>query len=269
MGKRVKIALAVVFALVGVFVWRMAQPSEPVYKGKTLSKWLKVYTPLIWRVKGPEELSEAEQDANAAVRQAGTNAIPTLLRMLRAKDSTLTTKLLDFAQWQSIFKIDYPRAEGWNLAALRGFEMLGAQAQSAVPAIIDVVDELISLDSEGLAIMALGAIGSSAKQAVPSLLGWATNAGWMQRYNAITALGRIAAEPDLVVPLLTNALHDPSPDVQAAAVESLKGFGTNAKVAVPALVEYLQAHEESEEKAKAAEALKVIDLEAAPKAGIK
>jgi hypothetical protein len=38
--KRFKIALAVLaVALVGVIVWQVSQPREPVYQGKTLTFW--------------------------------------------------------------------------------------------------------------------------------------------------------------------------------------------------------------------------------------
>src|ERR1035437_1043795 len=92
MGTRVKIALAVLaVALVGVIVWQ-TWPREPVYEGKPLSFWLKGYT--------PRGLGEAEEKADDAVRQAGSNALPTLLQLVWAKDSALKVKLMTLAKGQ-------------------------------------------------------------------------------------------------------------------------------------------------------------------------
>ena len=105
------IALAVLFvALVGVIVWQVAQPAdEPIYKGKPLSGWLKAYVNNAKSSDDPQLLK-----VNEAVRQAGTNAIPTLLRLLRAKDSALKLKLMDLAEIQHIIKIRFTPAEELN-----------------------------------------------------------------------------------------------------------------------------------------------------------
>jgi len=80
MRKRVHIALAVLLAaLLAVVGWQVMRRQEPVYQGKPLSSWL--------IASATTGSPEAQEQANAAVRQVGTNALPTLLRMLRAKDS--------------------------------------------------------------------------------------------------------------------------------------------------------------------------------------
>ena len=193
MGKRLKIAVAVlVVALVGVTAWRVTQPQdepEPVYQGKKLSEWMKVY--------GAGDAIVAIQaltNANSAVRQAGTNAIPVFLRMLRAKDSPLKVKLVALAARQHIIKIQYKPARFWNSTGSYGFRMLGSSAQSAVPALIKIVDENISPVSQSCAIDALGVVGPAATEAVPSLLRWATNANVQVRSSAMKAVCRIDPE---------------------------------------------------------------------------
>jgi HEAT repeat protein len=189
MGKRVKIALAVLaVTLVGMIVWQVRQvrqQREPVYQGKPLSEWL---------LRDNRRTGEAHKDAIAAVLQAGTNAIPTLLRMLRAKDSALKVRLMDLTQRQHIVKIEFTRAEDWNGAAVLGFSALGTNAQSAVPALIEIVDQNISRGSQYGAILALAFIGPAAREAVPSLLEWTTNADEGVRYYAIGVLRQIEAE---------------------------------------------------------------------------
>src|ERR1035441_2154889 len=90
MRKRLYIALAVlVTAALAVVGWQVLRPPEPepVYQGKPLSSWLNYRTAL-----KPMPRKIQEQEADDAVRQAGTNALSTLLRMLRAKDSRWKTE---------------------------------------------------------------------------------------------------------------------------------------------------------------------------------
>jgi HEAT repeat protein len=268
MRKRVQIALVVgLVALAGVIEW-MLHSQEPVYQGKPLSFWLKSRRMAVGKINGVYYMGFRE-GADEAVRQAGTNAIPTLLRLLRAKDSALKAKMLSLARRQRVIKIEYTPAEVWCIGARYGFSVLGAKAQSSVPALIEIANQNLSAASRCCAIDALGLIGPPAKDAVPSLLGWATNADWQVRCNAILALGRIRAEPERVLPVLTNALHDPAAEVHPNAVKALLEFGPNAKPAVPALVGFLNADDHSMDRSIVTNALKAIDPEAAAKAGVK
>jgi hypothetical protein len=264
MRNRLQIALAVLLVAVGgvivsVIVWQLLQWREPVYQGESLSSWL----------NNVDSTGKLSASAAEAVRQMGTEALPTLLRMLRAKDSSLKLKLIDWAERQPIVKIKHTPAEELNLRAKCAFAALGAKAQSAVPALIEIANQKISLESQTDAIHALGFIGPPAKEAVPSLLRWATNADQEVRFGAIYALGEIHAEPERVLPVLINALHDPASGVQHGAVWALQYFGPDAKVAVPALAELLNAPYDYESRFAATNALKAIDPEAAAKAGVK
>lgn len=180
MVKRVKILLAVAFmAMVGVIVWQLVQPREPepVYRERTLTSWLRDYP----------------QQANEAVRQIGSNAIPTLLRLLLKRDSATKLKLMNLVQRQHIIKFDSTLAEVWNNAAEKGFQVLGAQAESAVPSLIEIASQNTFYRSRAYAIQALGNIGPPAKRAIPSLLlRWAAKADTaIERYEARNALLRI------------------------------------------------------------------------------
>jgi HEAT repeat protein len=87
------------------------------------------------------------------------------------------------------------------------------------------------------------------------------------RLTAIDVLGQLVDEPDQVVPVLTDALHDPTNLVQIRAALGLGNFGPAAKTAVPALVKSLKGAGPNVGE-WAAKALKAIDPEAAAKAGI-
>jgi HEAT repeat protein len=246
MRTRGKIALAMLFvALAGVSAWQGLSLRDPVYQGKRLSSWLKAYR--LHGLAGVEtwQVRTEQQEADDAVRQAGTNALPTLLRMLGAKDSALKVKLMALAQRQHLVRIRYTPAEELNYQASCAFGVLRAKAQSAAPALMEIADHNVSRDSQWYAIAALAFVGPPEKEVLPSLLRWATNADSRVRLYAVNALGEIRAEPHRVVPVLINALHDPDSGVQTDAAVALGKFGPDAKPAVPALVEFLNAQSNS------------------------
>jgi len=99
MQKRVYIALAVVLVtLAGVIGWQGLRLREPVYQGRRLGDWLAAYK--MDGLAGVEswQVRVEQQKADEAVRHAGTNALPVLLRMLRAKDSALKVKCVELAR---------------------------------------------------------------------------------------------------------------------------------------------------------------------------
>jgi hypothetical protein len=55
------------------------------------------------------------------------------------------------------------------LAAVQVFPALGTNAHSAVPALLEIANQNISLKSRDSAVVALGFIGPPAEEAVPSL----------------------------------------------------------------------------------------------------
>ena len=86
----------------------------------------------------------------------------------------------------------------------------------------------------------------------------------------MVSLGAIHAEPERVIPVLINALNDPNENVQNVAVQSLGQFRRAAGPAVPALIAFINApNTDVVDKMNATNVLKVIDAEAATKAGIK
>lgn len=227
-------ALSIV--ILGSTAWVALRPSEPVYQGKRLSYWLKGYH---FNDKRPEH-----QKADEAVRQIGTNAFPTLLRMLSEKDSDLTIKLRKLARKQHIIEIEYPMAEISHNHASDGFKALGAKAKDAVPVLIEIYNQNISEDSQFTTAEVLGFIGPAASSAVPSLLRGATNANDRVRWRTIWTLGAIHSNPESVVPVLTKALNDSYLDVRWRAANALGEFGTTASPAVPALTKLLKDNEE-------------------------
>jgi HEAT repeat protein len=271
MRKRAKIALGVLVAAVLVVMgWQVFRPQErePVYQGKPLSVWLQ------------ECRADYRGPAHDAVRQIGTNAIPTLLKMLTKKDSLVVSKLSDL--WDRHIQ-DSPHLPGWfrhpswyeNRAwclrgeALLGFDILGANAQQAVPALIAIYERNISPDDKAKTGYSLNAIGPEAQRmAIPSYLRAAASPDAWVRWVALLALSEVRVEPRLVVPALAKSLGDPNLPGPVLAARALAEFGTNAQQAVPALLPLL-SDPNVIVRSTATNALKAIDPEAAAKAGVK
>jgi HEAT repeat protein len=97
----------------------------------------------------------------------------------------------------------------------------------------------------------------------------------LDRNSAIGALGSIHSRPDLILPLLTNALTDHEESTRLAAAGALGNFGNEGKSAWPALMDLyhreLSKAAEDERSYKTEEirgALIKIDPAASAEAGI-
>jgi hypothetical protein len=235
---RIIFAMMVTACLVGIFwvvLWH-AEP-EPVYQGKPLSRWLESYVATGTNQPTYQSRMQRLKDrsmADEALHSAGTNAFPTLLRMLRADDPPLKVKLMLLAGRQHFISIHYVPDETRNEMALAGFRTLGDEAKGAVPSIVASYRESMADNSKIVAIKSLGAIHES---------------------------------PEQCVPLLIKAMHDPSSPVRFWAVFTIGSFGRFAKTAGPTVTGLLQDQDRSV-RSVATNALMQIDLEAAIKARV-
>ena len=193
MRKRITVlAVAALLALVGVIGWQVLRPSdEPVYKGKRLTKWL---VPHPYLELNSSTTGILTPEAEEALRQIGSNAVPTLLRMLRARGSALKVKLMGLVQSQHVIKVEYIPANIWNASALEGFKILGSDGQSAVPELIRIASDNFSATSTSCAILSLVKVGPAARQAVPYLAHWVTNSDKRLRFYSGMVLRDIDPE---------------------------------------------------------------------------
>src|SRR5437016_1990502 len=81
---------------IGGLFWLALTPQEPSHKGKPLRFWLS-------RATEAGAVFSDQKDPNViecreAIRSIGTNAIPMLLRILRAKDSTFKRAAMDLVE---------------------------------------------------------------------------------------------------------------------------------------------------------------------------
>ncbi len=252
MGKkrRILVAALILAALGGIlWIWCLRGKPEPVYQGKRLSAWLQEC--LVQETDSSHSqqawlnASNAWVNASNAVYQARSNAIPPLLRMLRAKDSALKLKELDWLEKLHLPQPDYTYAAEINDLASSIFGALGAEGKYAVPELMKIFDENISIQSRLSVLSSLAAIGPPAKDAVPMLVHLATNSNYSNTFvpgmrgYACWALGQIRARPEMAVPALTNCLCDHDYNFRKTATRSLSQFGGEAEPAIPMLLELL------------------------------
>ena len=181
-------------ALAGVTTWqvvRTLREREPVYHGKRLSAWLEAYR--MHGTAGVEtwQVRLEQQEADEAVHHAGTNALPTLLRMLRARDSGLKAVAMHWAERNRLIKVKLAPAEELNYRACWAFGVLRAKARSAVPALMEIAARNPSPHARCYSLTALASIGPPANEAIPGLLELATNADSVVRSYATNALKAI------------------------------------------------------------------------------
>jgi hypothetical protein len=205
-------------------------PQEPLCEGRTLGVWLAGY-----RGGEPER-----QRADEVMLETGTNAIPTLLRMLRERDSAIAVRLVVLLRRQNLVKIHYTFAGERNAEAAQAFAVLGARAKDAVPELIKIYHQNFSESSRNYTCDSLGALGPAASEAVPTLMTGLTNPDWSVRRLCARTLGMIHSRPQAVVPALAKALRDPAGTVRTAAALGLGRFGAEAKPAVADLVRLLE-----------------------------
>ncbi len=260
--RRLGLLLMALYVLLTVLatwaLWRSLTTHEPTYRGKRLSAWLEVLDPGKARPRGTQTDLEAEE----AIRHIGTNAIPQLLRLVRARDTRLKQWLISWAQKQHAidfhFKLVYQR----RAAGCLGFEALGPLGRPAVPGLVNILTSDSLAEARMIAAASLGCIGPDARSAAAALFHATTDTNEWVRNNALCALTSILPDPQLAIPVLIASLDDPLDTARENAAHCLGRYGPQAKAAVPALVRTLSTNR------AAAFNLKRIDPDAATKAGI-
>jgi len=222
--RRAVVVGAAVLAGAALAVWlsRSSGPPEPVNRGKALSAWLddRRATP-----QGPVVLSD---DAVAAVRALGPEAVPTLLAWLRASDSPVNRNAKILLEWRLKLPVRVPTNQEKRMRAMYGFRALGSAASSAFPAVVAI--SLYSPDDwqRGDAINALT---DSDADTMRRLAGGLKSPDREVRLRALFALKCIRIAPDEVcLPALEGAQSDPDPQIRVEAAKAIALFNQQLKI---------------------------------------
>ena len=239
MKRRVGTAIGLLLtAVLAWIVWQTSGPREPVFEGRTLSSWLERHVPT--SAADPPYNSPGWRKADEALRRIGTNAIPTLLEMISARDRPpFVRKLMEFARRRGWTHWSYRYAMSRHEEAEYAFQVLGANAVSAVPELIRIYEANLSPSSQRCAALALGHIGHDAQAAIPVLIRDFTHSNANVRFYAVSAVMHIGGKPEVVLPALVGALKDPDINVRWNALVGLSNFGGRARPAVPEILRRL------------------------------
>ena len=124
--------------------------------------------------------------------------------------------------------------------ALRGFLGLGMRGKVAVPRLVEALrDKGKGRNIRLQAMLALGSLGSYAKEAVPTLMEVTQDEDQHIAFRAIAMLADIGSPPKDAVPRLIDVVSDKESDVRAYAIHALGRIGPGASDAVPALIDVL------------------------------
>jgi hypothetical protein len=148
----------------------LAGPDEPQSRGHPLSYWLEHYT-----TRATDEDRRLAKEAEAAIREIGTNALPALLVWLRYEPSQTKTDILNFLAplRRSWFGRWVPAAIIYDHGvppANVGFVELGPSAAEAIPELEQIANDAAHPRPAARAMIALSVIGPKALPAVEARL---------------------------------------------------------------------------------------------------
>lgn len=246
-----------VLAAVGGIGWLLvsSHEAEPVYQGRKLRAWL-------------EDASEftqtgAQRQAMDAIRTIGTNALPSLIRMMRSKDSPLKLAILKLAGKQRLVELDFERASDLHILAAYGCSILRSKARPAIPVLVTLLQE------EEYCLVVPTALVSIGPDGVLALTGALTNVNANVRHNIAAALADIRIrrtltnatpeqivtldqEAKIAVPALLKLLRNKADPARGQAALTLGVLGVQAVIVVPELIATLQDANNSDEGVSAA-----------------
>jgi hypothetical protein len=236
---------------------------EPVYQGRRLSQWLE--GTFQWDGSAYSEKME-DSAAKEAVLHMGTNAIPTLLRLMSKKDYPLTVSLRKHGigfNYKPLADIGFFHPFIQRTRGLAGFQMLQTRGIVGVPALLDVENHTPAASLQ--VFMALSRMGDGAIHPLTMIL---TNSDPQLRILATYHLSGFRKSASEITPFLTQNLSHSNASLRAFTAGVLGSFGSPASNSVPALLEACRDGQTGVSEA-AQDALKKIDPIAATKAGIK
>lgn len=291
-----KICFQVVF--LSLLAISSVQASEPVYNGKPLSEWLYAMSLLPSAYEHLYNPQPGEPSPADAVRQIGTNAIPTLLEILgvTVENKSRVLQKLKCREFREEFSLPGMPDDDLRDMAVRSFGLLGTNAVSAIPQIAKLFGNRETCSGAAQALALLGPKGfaaltnglSSKNDDIRGVAIWAIGEKASADSNTVARImidclkdlqnrGEAARylagkDPTLAIPALLPLLdEDTNFAVIEGACRALSSYGPTAKIAVPKLLSLYTNAVVQGDKATVSTmqlmwALKAIDMEAAKQA---
>jgi hypothetical protein len=186
-----RILILVAALVLGTFAFIILRPKEPSYEGKTITQWLKLHT----RIRGIESNDSAVREPQTsweheemAIKAFGTNAIPTLLKHLQAKDTPTKSNLLYLLERRCHIEVPILHAYQRHQMAYRGFDVLGKDARPAASKLAQL----------------------------------ATNAPQEIRLYALESLVHVDPDKQILWPVVLHLVKDPDPVMQYFGVQMVQ-----------------------------------------------
>ncbi|MDB6124088.1 MAG: domain containing protein [Pedosphaera sp.] len=177
------ILIAILLLVVAGLAIHFLRPKEPSYQSKTLTEWLKEHE--------AERTVSKQAVSERAIEAIGTNATPTLLTLLTAKDLPGVAPLqasVEGLGWTNIHAFD---ATYKRRLATTGFLILGPAAKSATPQLVELAR---------------------------------TGRSPLTRLYALWCLEKMKAGKEILLPLWTQSLGDADQETAKFAAEQLYKF---------------------------------------------
>ena len=262
MRRRVVAAIGLA-ALTAATAWILSR--EPSYQGVSLSDWIDTY----YDACSPGGDLSTSNKAAEALCHFGSNAVPFLTELAATPDSSPFKKKVvayvmrkssshRFLGMQRMFE-RWARQFFFNpTKACLAFQLLGPEASSAVPALVDVVLRSDNPHARRMAVTSLRGIGPKAKAALPALLeSFKKPSRQMPRnldlllssMSAIDSIGfdiNVCWRPEsgpIVLPKLLELLKDPDADT-VWVVRYLGYGGLDTQRTLPLLLKYSKHEDE-------------------------
>ena len=240
----------------GAVFWA-TQETDPVYQGKRLSRHLEAVKAdgisagylsgeSLTVVLPGVRANWTDPNGRQAVQKVGTNAVPMLVRMLRATDGRLVRCLWNIREGNRFLKRVIPMkppVAGFvsNVRALAALNELGPLAAPAIPKIIPMLDDP---DRAHVAMSAIVAIHPARESDILSLtnvlrIKQTSVSGAqpsLQHSSAILALSSFGPKARGAIPILLDCLHSTNGRVRGSAAIALARAGAPASKVVPSIL---------------------------------
>lgn len=197
----------------------------PEYDGRSLEAWLIALASLDYRER---------QEADRALRTLGPEAVPTLIRALTMRETTLVLA------WRFVReRLPPPPSPRLPEARIRvqAARLLGSLGPAALPSVPALIDQLNDPESE-VARAAAAALRRIGPLAVPRLIEALSHRDPGIRRAAV---GLLSSRPDFgddviqSLPAVIRMLEDSDPRARAAAAEALEKLPARQTAAIEAL----------------------------------